>query len=162
MSFIPHGAARCRRLVVHVQVEFLAKTTVTGGTLVLLDALVELQVHLQASILGKRAVTAWVRTLIRLITGMGPQMSKKSEHALMNRAALLAIFMVLAPEYLMVLLDTVFHAEVVHHEVSAVGDVAFELEHLLVELGALDCGHLEVFGDVVLFDECVTEDLVTR
>ena len=101
--------------------------------------------HFQASILGKRTVAAGIGALIGLVTGMGSQVCEKSKHTFMNGAALHAFLLVLASEDLVVLLDTVLLAKVVHHEVGTVRYVPFELEHLFVELGAQDRCHLEVF-----------------
>ena len=146
----------------HVQVKFLAEAAIAGVTLVLLDALVELKMHLQASILSKRGIAARVRALVRLVTGMRPQVSEEPEHPFVNRPALLAIFYELAPKYLMVLLDTMFHAEVVHHEIGAVWDMPLEFKHIFVEFGALNRRHLKIFGNMVFLDKCIAEHLVAR
>ena len=132
------------QLFMTLQESSIFRFVVTRVALVLLDALVELDVHLQTSVLSKRGVAPGVRTFVGFVSCVGSQVSEKAEHAFVNGSALVAVFEVLAPEYLVVLLDSVLHAEVVHHEVSALRDVAFELEHLLVELLALDSGYLEL------------------
>jgi hypothetical protein len=110
--------------------------------------------------LGKRSFAAGVGAFVGFVSRMSSQVSEEAEHAFMNRSAFNPFLLIAASEYLMVFLDAVFHAEVVHDEVFALWHMPFELEHICVKLRPMNSCHFKFRRNIVFYYELLIENFI--